>query len=89
MYELLWIVGLHLDDHVHCMHTWIHARGVTSFSFIDASSIYNLLVPPLNKIGSWLRVGKRLVWLCLSKMLITCITPIHTTAVKRTEENKA
>ena len=29
----------------------------------------NLVIPPLNKIGSWLHLGKRLVWLCLLKIL--------------------
>ena len=52
MNELILIVGLHLDDHVHCT-LWIHACGVT-FSFIDlmqaAFKDNNLVVSPLNTL---------------------------------------
>ena len=69
MHELILIVGLHLDDHVHCRLGSMLEEELSFPSLMPAAfEDNNLVVPPLNKIGSWLRLGKRLVRLRLMKI---------------------
>ena len=66
MHELILIVGLHLDDYVHCELGSVLEEQLSFYSLMPAAfEDSNLVVPPLNKIGASLRLSKCLVRLRL------------------------